>query len=145
MFLIGLGALHFCPLLRRVAIRIKQNEESSYTVHSSVIKCQFCYWSDYVIVVILFYLISFYVIHVTCHVMSCHVMSCHVMSCHVMSCHFMSFHVRHFISFHVTSCVIVAFKKAGGRGRAKYVFPGLRRQLRCQAEGKYKTIRTCEP
>jgi hypothetical protein len=73
---------------------------------------------------------------------SCHVMSCHVMSCHVMSCHT--------IPYHVISCVIglflPAFNKVGaGAGvgkagrRVKYVFLGLRRQLRYQAERKKAT------
>jgi hypothetical protein len=84
------------------------------TVPSAVIKCQFCYSS---------------------HFMSLSVISCH--SYHFMS--FMSFHVISCVSmsYHVISFVIGLFRqdfnKVGREGsgiRVKYVFLGLRRQLR---------------
>jgi hypothetical protein len=54
----------------------------------------------------------------------------HVNSCY--SCQFMSL-----MSIHVNSChVSWKFSKVGEGGRVKYVFLGLRRQLRCQAKGK---------
>jgi hypothetical protein len=90
---------------------------------------------------------SIHVIHVnSCH--SCQFMSLlsihviHVNSCH--SCQFMSIHVHpwHLCQFiELMSCVIHLFYKfskvgAEREGRVKYVFLGLRRQVRCQAEGK---------
>jgi hypothetical protein len=64
-----------------------------------------------------------------------HIMS--LVSFRVISCHFVSFHV---ISLSVILCVIILFRstfnKVGREGRVKYVFLGLRRQLRSQAEGK---------
>jgi hypothetical protein len=61
--------------------------------------------------------------------MSFDVIYCHFMSFHVITCHIMSYHVS--LDYHS-----VKSWQGEGRGKVKYVFLGLRRQLCCQAEGK---------
>jgi hypothetical protein len=114
---------------------------SNHVIHiKSCHSCQIMsFMSNYII----------YVIYVkSCQ--SCQIMSfmsnhvIHVKSCH--SCQIMSFMSNHGI--HVKSCqpfVILAFSgqtftKVGREGRVKYVFLGLRRQLRCLAEGKKNNV-----
>jgi hypothetical protein len=71
-------------------------------------------------------------------------MSIHVNLRHIIQ--FMSNHIIHvncqLMSIHVNSRHLSyrfsenSVKSGGGEGMVKYVFLGLRRQLRCQAEGK---------
>jgi hypothetical protein len=73
-------------------------------------------------------------------IMSLNVISCQYEFNHVIACH-------NYVIYHVVSCVSGLFRpsftKVGGRagpgkGRIKYVFLGLRRQLCYQAKGKNK-------
>jgi hypothetical protein len=69
---------------------------------------------------------------------SCH--SCKFLKNHVKSCQIMSIHVNSCNSCHLSLDFSGNSVKCwGGWGGVKYVFPGLRRQLRCQAEGKNST------
>jgi hypothetical protein len=75
--------------------------------------------------------LKFHVIYVN----SCQIMSS--MSIQVNSCQFMSTYVNSCHSCHLSlDFSRNSLKWRGEVGRVKYVFLGLRRQLRCQAKGK---------
>jgi hypothetical protein len=68
--------------LKLKTIHFKRKQAGDPSAPSAVIRCQFCYWSDYVTHVISCLFVSFYVIK--CHSLS--VISCHIMLFHFASC-----------------------------------------------------------